>query len=56
MHLILKSTAPSAPPVGVRVTPKNATALTVNWYQPPPDTQNGKLSGYKVKQEFMYSI
>lgn len=40
--------APSAPPVGVRVTPKNATALTVNWYQPPGDTQNGKLSGYKV--------
>lgn len=56
MHLILKLTAPSAPPVRVRVTPKNATALTVNWNPPPGDTQNGKLSGYKVKQEFMYSI
>lgn len=56
IHLILKLTAPSAPPVRVRVTPKNATALTVNWYQPPLDTQNGRLSGYKVKQEFMYKI
>ncbi|XP_078319648.1 protein sidekick-like isoform X2 [Crassostrea virginica] len=40
--------APSAPPTNVRVTAKNATALNVHWNPPPLDTQNGKLSGYKV--------
>ncbi|XP_061168000.1 protein sidekick-2-like [Saccostrea echinata] len=40
--------APSAPPVGVRITAKNATALNVFWEPPPVDTQNGKLSGYKI--------
>ncbi|XP_048761303.2 protein sidekick-2-like isoform X2 [Ostrea edulis] len=40
--------APSAPPLRVNVTAKNATALNVFWDPPPLDTQNGKLSGYKM--------
>lgn len=51
-EICIEFTAPSAPPTNVRVTAKNATALNVHWNPPPLDTQNGKLSGYKVKHEF----
>lgn len=40
--------APSAPPSNVRVNPNSATSLTVSWSQPPEESLNGGLQGYKV--------
>ncbi|XP_067672270.1 protein sidekick-2-like isoform X1 [Haliotis asinina] len=40
--------APTAPPSDGRVTAQSSSVLVVSWNPPPPNTQNGGLSGYKV--------
>ncbi|XP_050390832.2 protein sidekick isoform X1 [Patella vulgata] len=40
--------APTAPPTQVRMETISSSEIKVSWQPPPPDTQNGGLSGYKV--------
>ena len=40
--------APTAAPVDIRTEALNSTEILVSWSPPPPHTQNGELSGYKV--------
>ena len=40
--------APTAPPENITTQTLNSTEILVTWDPPPLDTQNGKLSGYKV--------
>ncbi|KAK3090478.1 hypothetical protein FSP39_012184 [Pinctada imbricata] len=48
MSVYVGVAAPSASPTITNASAKNSTALTVSWTPPPEDTQNGKLSGYRV--------
>ncbi|XP_071105902.1 protein sidekick-2-like isoform X1 [Haliotis cracherodii] len=40
--------APTAPPSNEQVAAQSPSVLVVSWNPPPPNTQNGGLSGYKV--------
>ncbi|KAL3875338.1 hypothetical protein ACJMK2_033296 [Sinanodonta woodiana] len=40
--------APSAPPINIRSTSLNSSEIIIQWDPPPPETQNGDLTGYKV--------
>ncbi|XP_076440901.1 protein sidekick-like isoform X2 [Babylonia areolata] len=40
--------APTAPPMDVQAVNKSSSTIKVSWVPPPPETQNGGLSGYKV--------
>ncbi|KAL8567567.1 hypothetical protein ACOMHN_054381 [Nucella lapillus] len=40
--------APTAPPTSVVAVNRSASSIEVTWVPPPPETQNGGLSGYKV--------
>jgi receptor-type tyrosine-protein phosphatase Q len=41
--------APSAAPTSVRATVFNSSALSINWTPPPPDKQNGIITGYIIR-------
>ncbi|OWF40124.1 protein sidekick-like [Mizuhopecten yessoensis] len=41
--------APAAAPMNILVQAENSTELMVHWQPPPPDKQNGALSGYKIQ-------
>nr|XP_023693958.1 neogenin-like isoform X4 [Paramormyrops kingsleyae] len=43
------SDVPSAPPQNLTLEAQNSKSVMVRWQPPPPDTQNGKLIGYKVR-------
>ncbi|XP_053380573.1 protein sidekick-2-like [Mercenaria mercenaria] len=40
--------APTAAPVNVTPVALNSTEIQVTWLPPPPETQNGDLSGYRI--------
>lgn len=40
--------APTASPSNIQGVNKSASSIEVTWQEPPPETQNGALSGYKV--------
>ncbi|XP_070184420.1 protein sidekick-2-like [Littorina saxatilis] len=40
--------APTASPSNVQAANKSSSSIEVTWVAPPPETQNGGLSGYKV--------
>ncbi|KAL5018087.1 hypothetical protein ScPMuIL_003809 [Solemya velum] len=40
--------APTAPPMTVTTETLNSTQIHVTWQPPPPETQNGELTGYKI--------
>lgn len=39
---------PSETPQAVSGRPLNSKSIIVTWKEPPPDTQNGELQGYKI--------
>ncbi|XP_053386774.1 protein sidekick-1-like isoform X2 [Mercenaria mercenaria] len=41
-------TAPTVAPVNIETTALNSTAIQVTWQPPPPETQNGGISGYRI--------
>ncbi|XP_069123043.1 protein sidekick-like [Argopecten irradians] len=41
--------APAAAPTNIVIQAENSTELMVSWQPPPPDKQNGDLSGYKIQ-------
>ena len=40
--------APTASPSNVFAVNRSSSSIEVSWIPPPPETQNGGLSGYKV--------
>ncbi|KAL1007687.1 hypothetical protein UPYG_G00090230 [Umbra pygmaea] len=40
---------PSAPPQNVTLEVLNSKSIMVRWQPPPPGTQNGKITGYKIR-------
>ncbi|XP_039298871.1 neogenin isoform X1 [Nilaparvata lugens] len=43
------STLPSKPPQNVIVEPNSSNSVIVKWEPPPKDSQNGVITGYKMK-------
>uniref|UniRef100_A0A6Q2X2P0 Neogenin n=1 Tax=Esox lucius TaxID=8010 RepID=A0A6Q2X2P0_ESOLU len=43
------SDVPSAPPQNLTLEVHNSKSIMVRWQPPPPGTQNGKITGYKIR-------
>ncbi|XP_077288752.1 neogenin protein frazzled isoform X2 [Arctopsyche grandis] len=41
--------APSAPPLNVSLEAQTSTSVLVQWEAPPPEAQNGDITGFKIK-------
>ncbi|KAL1023895.1 hypothetical protein UPYG_G00048650 [Umbra pygmaea] len=46
-------THPSAPPQGVTCSSPSSTSLLVSWDPPPPEYQNGIITGYSIQYSIM---
>ncbi|XP_072516423.1 neogenin 1a isoform X7 [Salminus brasiliensis] len=43
------SDVPGAPPQNLTVEVLNSKSLMIRWQPPPPDAQNGEITGYKIR-------
>ncbi|KAF5297558.1 hypothetical protein FQR65_LT09989 [Abscondita terminalis] len=43
------SAAPTQPPYNVTLEPASSTSIIVRWEPPPPEGQNGVITGYKLR-------
>ncbi|XP_062327048.1 neogenin 1a isoform X2 [Osmerus eperlanus] len=43
------SDVPSAPPQNLTLEVQNSKSIMVRWQPPPPGTQNGEITGYKIR-------
>lgn len=53
LPILSTSPEPSAPPQDIKCSSTSSTTLLVSWHPPPLESQNGVLSGYRVRYQLV---